>query len=258
MISFDYKFKYSFAGAVFPNCGWLETHYYTLPFFCFLLSAGLRSVRLWSATKIWNIQSMHILMNMKYLWLKSCVACVMWFSDEDDGYYVARVAIYNTGIIICQVLPLAMMYIFSRDIIHSATADIYYCHDCARVKQHWKNDLSLWISETVREPFFSLSFLSLLNHDTVFLVSLTNQSGFTTQSQAWNLFTATGLHLTASSLAQQRQHWEHKWQHLTGEPNDCLHCWNSGLTSWVCPHWPTANTHFSLIFPFPSFYQVHM
>lgn len=79
----------------------------------------------------------------------------MSFSDEADWYHIERDAIYNSGVITCQVPPLAMMYIFSWDIIHSAMASIYYCHDCAQTA--WENDLSLkeLDPETEKETCFS-------------------------------------------------------------------------------------------------------
>lgn len=132
----------------------------------------------------------------------------MW--DEVDRYCVASVAIYNTGIIICQALPF-VMNIFSWDIIHSAIAGIYYCH-----KRTWGNDFSLWISETERGPVFYRPY-----RDTIFL-SFTHRPGFTMQSKGWNWFTATRL--PPNCLFLQRQLWEEKWLHLSKESNDCLHC----------------------------------
>ncbi len=40
--------------------------------------------------------------------------------------------------------------------------------------------------------------------------------------------------------------------------NDCLHCWNSGLTSWVCPHLADRQHTLFSHFSFPSFYEDHM
>lgn len=115
------------------------------------------------------------------------------------------------------------------------------------------------------EPVFFFFFFHLLNPDTIFLVSFTNQSEVTMESQGWNLFTATRLHLAASSSfssspppPQQRRLREQKWQHLSEEPNDCLHCWNSGLTSWVRPHLADRQHTLFSHFSFPSLYQDHM
>lgn len=167
-------------------------------------------------------------------------------------------AIYNTGIITCQVLPLAMMYNFSWGIIHSAISDIYYCHDWARVKQPGKMiSLCRYQRQRVRARAGPGVFYRP-DPDTIFLVSFTNQSRFTMQSQGRNVFAATGLHLAAPSSPRKRQLWKQKRQRLTEESDDCLHCWNSSLTSWVCPHLADRQhalfSHFFLSLPLSRSY----
>lgn len=92
--------------------------------------------------------------------MKSSVPFLMWFLDEGDGYFEACVAIYISGVITCQLLPIAVMYIFSWGIIHPVTAGIYYCHDWARVKQPGKIIFppwtQAWEKSLILMPLFAL------------------------------------------------------------------------------------------------------
>lgn len=179
----------------------------------------------------------------------------MWSVGEDDGYYVARVAIYNAVIITCQILPWAMMYIFSWDIIHSAIAGIYYCHNWARVKQPGK---IIFLCRYPRERqkareepvFFSICLIMTL-------FSSYHSQRFTMQSQGWNLFTATRLHQIASSSPQTKTALRAKMaeSHWRVQRLPALLEFRLNFLSLSTPGWPPAHAFLSF-FPFLPFIKI--
>ena len=168
---------------------------------------------------------------MKYFQMP--VSFVTGLLHEGNGYDMAHVAICDTGIIICQ------MYNFSQDIIHPATAGIYYCHDWAQVKLPGKMIFLSGLYQRQKERRQAggktLFFKNRLNSDTVFLASVQHHPGFAVQESELRWIHS---HRTSPKypLHHNKERYEQRRLRLTEGPNGCLHCWNSSLTSWVRPH----------------------
>lgn len=163
---------------------------------------------------------------------------IMSFSFIDRN---AMGAAYSVGLITCPAHPFDydVACIFSWRVFHSATAGIYYHQD----QTAW--EIIFLIRGGVGEELIILVLITI----TIFP---SHSLGLKMGLKCIHSHRTSHSRLLATTKTSTESE---KWQHLSEEAcNDCLHCWNSGFTSWVCPH-PAGRQHM-LPPPHPPFIKI--